>query len=496
MPKRNERKKRKHGSKYDPHYDRVKKEKHTTGKVLAVIQLLISMIFIGLLFNSGMFPVKYLIIGSVILLILFGFTFGSQYIRNKLYVVGIVLSVFISLGLLFGVYYFMNMHQAISSLGGAEYKTDNMIVVVREGDSAETILDTENYIFGVQTAIDQENTEKMITKLTSLLGKEPNIKEFNSVQEEAQALLDGRVEAAIYNEAFNSLIFDEIEEYEDQIRILYQYGIDTKLEKVDQSVTEPFNVYISGIDVYGPISTNSRSDVNIIATVNPKNRQILLTTTPRDYYVVLPGVSGDQKDKLTHAGIYGVDVSMATLEQLYNTDINYYARVNFTSLIEIVDTLGGIDVNSEYAFEAGGFSFNKGTNHLNGEQALAFSRERYSFASGDNQRGKNQEAVITAIINKMLKPAMLTKAMDIIKEMEDCVETNVSMDQLSKLIQMQLNSGGSWSILTDNAIGTGDSNMCYSSGSQMLYVMNPNEVSVSSISSKINRILGGEKITQ
>ena len=140
-------------------------------------------------------------------------------------------------------------------------------------------------------------------------------------------------------------------------------------------------------------------------------------------------------------------------------------------------------MNSEYAFEtrfgAQGYSFQKGVNHLNGKQALAFSRERHSFASGDNQRGKNQEAVITAIINKMLDPSMLTKAMDIVKELDDCVETNVSMDQLS-----------------NNAIGTGDSNTCYSSGSQMLYVMNPNEVSVSSISSKINRILGGEKITQ
>ena len=475
MPQRREqRERRRHRSDShyhsSQHYDE-KKGRNTLGKVIAVIQLLISVIFVGTLFNSGMIPTKYLAAGAIVLLLLFALTFGMQYIRNKIHIVGIVLSILISAALAFGTYYFMNMHQAISNIGGAEYKTDNMIVVVKKEDSAESILDAENYIFGVQTAADQTNNEKMITKLSTLIGQEPNVTEFSTVQEEAQALLDGRIEAAIYNEAFNSLIADEIDGYEDQVRILYQYGIDTKLEKVDQSVTEPFNVYISGIDVYGPISTNSRSDVNIIATVNPETRQVLLTTTPRDYYVTLPGVSGNQRDKLTHAGIYGVDVSMATLEQLYNTDINYYARVNFTSLIEIVDTLGGIDVNSEYAFEAG-------------------------FASGDNQRGKNQEAVITAIINKMLTPSMLTRAMDIVKELEDCVETNVSMDQLSKLIQMQLNSGGSWSILTDNAIGTGDTNTCYSSGSQMLYVMNPNEVSVSSISSKINRILSGEKITQ
>ena len=495
MPQRREQRERRRHRGSHQYYDE-KRGKHTLGKVLAVIQLLISVIFVGILFNSGLIPMKYLAAGAAVLFVLFALTFGLQFARSKVNLIGVILSILISAALAFGTYYFMNMHKAISNLGGAEYKTDNMIVVVKKEDSAQSILDTENYIFGVQTAADRTNNEKMLTKLTTLIGQEPNVKEFTTIQEEAQALLDGRIEAAIYNEAFNSLIADDIEGYEDQIRILYQYGIDTKLEKVDQSVTEPFNVYISGIDVYGPISTNSRSDVNIIATVNPKTRQVLLTTTPRDYYVLLPGVSGNQRDKLTHAGIYGVDVSMATLEQLYNTDINYYARVNFTSLIEIVDTLGGIDVNSEYAFEAQGYSFQKGVNHLNGKQALAFSRERHSFASGDNQRGKNQEAVITAIINKMLDPSMLTKAMDIVKELDDCVETNVSMDQLSKLIQMQLNSGGSWSILTDNAIGTGDSNTCYSSGSQMLYVMNPNEVSVSSISSKINRILGGEKITQ
>lgn len=473
-----------------------KKQKHMAGKLITLIQLVFSAILIAVLIDSGMVPNKYLIIASAGLLILFGITFGMQFIQNKVYLAGVLLSLLISAGLGAGTYYFVNIHSAISSLGGAEYKTDNMIVAVLKDDGAETILDASSYIFGVQTSNDQENNEKMIKKITTILGKEPNIREFDTIQEEAQALLDGRIEAAIYNEAFTGIIGDEIEGYEDQIKVLYQYGIDTKLQKVDQSVTKPFNVYISGIDVYGPISTNSRSDVNILATVNPKTRQVLLTTTPRDYYVTIPGVSGEQKDKLTHAGIYGVDVSMATLSQVYNAEINYYARVNFTSLIKIVDTLGGIDVNSDYAFEAGGYSFKQGMNHMDGEMALAFARERHSFASGDNQRGINQEAVIKAIINKMLDPSMLTKAMDIIGELEDCVQTNVSMDQISKLIQMQLNSGGAWDILTVNAVGTGDEQPCYTYGSQPLYVMHPNEVSVSSISDKINRILSGEKITQ
>jgi len=252
MPQRREQRERRRHRGFHQYYDE-KRGKHTLGKVLAVIQLLISVIFVGILFNSGMIPMKYLAAGAAVLFVLFALTFGLQFARSKVNLIGVILSILISAALAFGTYYFMNMHKAISNLGGAEYKTDNMIVVVKKEDSAQSILDTENYIFGVQTAADRTNNEKMLTKLTTLIGQEPNVKEFTTIQEEAQALLDGRIEAAIYNEAFNSLIADDIEGYEDQIRILYQYGIDTKLEKVDQSVTEPFNVYISGIDVYGPI---------------------------------------------------------------------------------------------------------------------------------------------------------------------------------------------------------------------------------------------------
>lgn len=317
------------------------------------------------------------------------------------------------------------------------------------------------------------------------------------MEELAKALLDGEIEAAIYNEAFNAMVADSIQDYESKIRILYQYGIDTELEEAEKkSVREPFSVYISGIDVYGPITTNSRSDVNIIMTVNPETKQILLATTPRDYYVEIPGISGGQKDKLTHAGIYGVDKSMDTLEALYGIEINYYARVNFSSLIKIIDVLGGVDVNSEYAFSAGGYSYKQGVNHLNGQQALAFSRERHSFASGDNQRGKNQEAVITAILQKAMSPAILTNANSLIASVSDSLETNMTKDEISDLIRMQLDDGSAWNIVSVNAVGTGDSQACFSSGRQLLYVMQPNMVSVSEISTKMNQVINGETVTE
>ena len=464
------------------------------GKLITLVQLLMTVIFVALLWNSGMVPGKYLAAFAIVLFVLFGVMFGLQFLRSKIYILGIVLSVLISIGLGFGSYYLTRANQMLADVGGATYKTDNMIVVVRADDAAENILDAKDYKYGVQTSLDQENNQKMMDDIESVLGQEPDVDEYTTVQEEAQALLDGEIGAAIYNEAFTGIIEDEIEGYSDQVRIIYQYGIETEIaqEEEKQDVDQPFNIYISGIDVAGDITTNSRSDVNIIMTVNPNTHKILLTTTPRDYYVLLPGVSGDQRDKLTHAGIYGVDESMATLESLYGIDITYYARVNFTSLIRIVDALGGVDVNSEYAFEAGGYQFQQGSNHLNGEQALAFSRERYSFSSGDNQRGKNQEAVLTAILQKAMSPALLINASELITSVSDCVETNMTRTEMAKFINMQLSEGAGWTIESTAATGTGDNQACYSSGSQLLYVMWPDDASVAEISEKMQQVVSGK----
>ena len=186
------------------------------------------------------------------------------------------------------------------------------------------------------------------------------------------------------------------------------------------------------------------------------------------------------------------DVSMATLESIYGIDITYYARVNFTSLIRIVDALGGIDVYSEYAFDRGDYHFQEGLNHMDGEAALAFSRERYSFESGDNQRGKNQEAVLTAILQKAMSPALLANASEIITSVSDCVETNMTRTEMAKFINMQLSDAASWEIESTAATGTGDSQACYSSGPQLLYVMWPDEASVAEISEKMQQVLSGQ----
>lgn len=468
-----------------------KSGKNIVGKIITLMQLLLAVGLIAVVWNSGMVPMKYMIVIIVGFLVLFGVTFGLQFVKNKIYIVGIVVSILLSIIQAAGIVYMLKADKLMADVGGATYKTDNMIVVVKKDNVANSLMDASMYRFGTQTAVDQENTQIMVDNINTSLGREVKIEQYGTVQELANALLEGRVDAAIYNQALDGLITDAIEDYSDQVRVLYQYGIETEIEQENVDVEEPFNVYISGIDVSGPVATNSRSDVNIIMTVNPNTKKILLTTTPRDYYVQIPDISGEQRDKLTHAGIYGVDASMKTLEQLYGIDISYYARVNFSSLVKIVDTLGGVDVDSDFEFDAQGYHFQKGMNHLDGDQALAFSRERYSFEDGDNQRGKDQQKVLTAILNKAMSPAILSNASALIADVSDSVQTNMTQEEMAKFIKMQLNDGASWNIESAAASGTGDTQACYSSGDQPLYVMWPDEAVVQSISAKMNEILNG-----
>ena len=375
-----------------------------------------------------------------------------------------------------------------------------MVVAVLADDKAEDIVDVSDYTFGVQYKLDKADMKDTISHINEKVGMKIKTKEYKNVNEQAKALHNGEVKAIIYNEGYKEILEEEFHGYSDKVKIIYHYNIKTKLDDVSSNIkvkTEPFSVYVSGIDVYGEITKNSRSDVNIIATINPKTRQILLVTTPRDYYVEIPGVSNGQKDKLTHAGIYGVDTSIKTLSELYDVEIPFYARVNFTSLIDIVDELGGVDVESDYTFRTGKESgaivkVTKGMNHFNGKQALAFSRERHNLPDGDNQRGKHQQAVLTAMIKKMVSPSMLIKANSIISKVSDGVETNMSQAQLQTLIKMQLNQGGAWNIKSVAAEGTGDKQRCYSSGSMKLYVCQPDEESVAEIKQLIEQVENGE----
>ena len=256
-----------------------------------------------------------------------------------------------------------------------------------------------------------------------------------------------------------------------------------------------YTIYVSGIDNRGGIVAKSRSDVNIIVTANTATRQLLLVSTPRDYYVPL-SISNGVPDKLTHAGIYGINVCMDTLGMLYDIDINYFVRLNFDGFINIIDALGGITISSDYEFTSknvAGYHFNKGENFVNGEQALAFARERYAFSEGDRQRGKNQMAVIKGVVDKALSPELLKNYSSILSSVQGCFETNISYEEIARLLQQQLADGGSWNVVSYSVDGTGDTQKPYSM-SQNAYVMVPDYSTVDHAKELMQKVCDGESI--
>lgn len=404
-----------------------------------------------------------------------------------------------------------------------------MIVMVRTDDAAASLSDTAGYKYATagrystdnsdtsstgsteaaSSTVNQEYLDDMVSDVESQVGT-LDIRQYDNPVEACRALTDSDVDAVICSSVYPDLMEDVDPGYSSAVKTIYTRNFVTAAddsadastdstaaaaEEVSDVTQDPFNVYISGIDVSGPISTVSRSDVNIIMTVNPKTHKILLTTTPRDYFVYIPGISGNSRDKLTHSGIYGINASMATIENLYDIKLNYYVRVNFDSLINIVDALGGIDVNSDYDFNTDtgstSYHFTKGINHMNGEQALAFSRERHSFQSGDNQRGKDQEAVLTAIIEKMQTSAVLTNANEVLSVISQSAQTSLSRDDMNKLIRYQISEMPDWDVESQAATGTGDMQVTYSMPGSTLYVMWPDEDVVKTLSEKIKEVEEG-----
>lgn len=252
-----------------------------------------------------------------------------------------------------------------------------------------------------------------------------------------------------------------------------------------------FVMYISGVDTWGSAAAKSRSDVNILAVVNTNTKNILLVSTPRDYYVPL-SISGGVKDKLTHAGIYGVDASVGTLELLYGVDISYYVKINFTGFVGIVDALGGVDVYSDADFTVGdAFTYTEGINHMSGIEALAFARERHSFASGDRSRGTHQMEVIKAVLNKCASSAILTNYAEVMNSMSGCFTTNMPKDKIASLVRMQLNDMAQWSITSMSVDGSGASRTTYTVSSKKAYVMIPDENTVKQAKESIAAVLNG-----
>ena len=459
--------------------------------VFLIVQFLISAALVGVAFYVGFIPLKYIVALIVLCLFLLAYEVFSQ-MTDKTYIVGRVLCALICFFYIGGGYYCVNTYSAIDEMAGQQVKVDEISCIVLKDDPAQSIYDTKDYTFGILAANDRENTNKALAEVQAAIGKEPATIEYQDNDTLIDALYAKDVKVIVINEANRSPIEEYYKTFSDDTRVLNTHKVETVIqedEKLDDITKTPFNVYLSGIDVYGSIKATSRSDVNVIVTVNPNTKQILLTSTPRDYYVPLT-VSNGIPDKLTHAGIHGVDCSIGTLENLYGIDIDYYVRVNFTSVRKIVDLLGGVKVYSDYDFTADwGPSVKQGYNQVNGKQALAFCRERHHFANGDYQRGRDHQHMIEAILNKAMSPDILPNYADLLKTASKNFQTNMSTKEITALAKMQLNDMSQWTIKYANAAGQGASKTTYSYQSRKLYVCVPDYNSVAKITKRINKVL-------
>ena len=469
------------------------------GLILAVIHIVVTCIFLGELLYLNIIPVWLFILICFVLLVLCAMAFLMSFAGKKVRAIGKIVSIIMVIISVIGAYYISYASKALDGIAGGNTKTDVINIYVMKADAAKDINDAKDYTFGIMGVYDRTNTDKTLVKIKELVGKEVSTKEYEGYLQLVQALYDGEVEAIILNEAYIAQITDneEYASFEIVTKILHNESHATELDvDTDKNVNDnTFALYLSGIDIRGKITNTSRSDVNIIAIVNPDTKQILLINTPRDYYVPL-SISEGVGDKLTHAGIYGVDVSMETLEMLYDMELDYYFRVNFTGFEKVIDALGGVEVYSEYSFRTSesNYKINKGMNTLNGKQALAFVRERQSLPSGDNQRGKNQMALIEAIIDKAASSSILNDFTGLMESLEGSFQTSMSSTQISSLVRMQLEEGGSWNVVNYAVEGTGASMHVYSMSSKV-YVTIPDYTTVDIAKKLIQMVYDGETLS-
>lgn len=474
-------------------------------KILLIIFVCITIFFIYALFSLKMIPVKYLAVlsaGLILFILVLALILMNKRIDKINKILTRVICILLAFILGFSSVLVLTGKNTLGNIT-EEHRTDVISLIVLKDSEIENPKEIKSKI-GVLGSEDKINTVLTLEEMNSEYKKEFNSKDYENVTELVKALYDGKVKAILMNETYREAILDQFENFENDTTVIFEHKIEVEIEDLSKNVPvtkEPFSIYISGIDKYGEVGDVSRSDVNIIATINPITKQILLTTTPRDSYVGL-ACKNQKLDKLTHAGMYGVGCSISTLENVYDTEVNYYVRINFTSLITIIDAIGGVDAKSDLDFVAWvpqlkmNMKYNKGYNHLSGATALAFVRERKTIPGGDLQRAKHQQYVIQAIIDKMISPTFITRFFPIMESVENSFQTNMNEDEIAALVQMQLNDMASWEVFSVGLQGSFDMLPTYSMGSQPLSVLIPYDRSINDISQLIKRVENGERITQ
>ena len=465
-------------------------------RTIAIISTIIFIVFGIMLYVLDMIPIKYLAIFYIVFGLLYLYLFITSFpkkIKNKFKISSCVF--LILFGTIFGVgiKYLNDTMDFVGLVSKDLLQKEVYYVMTLENSKYKDIKDLDGKSIGIYSS-------KNSTKASNELNKKiKNIsKEYKNVVELFEDLQDNKIDAVLINESTKNLLDTDLADMKLKLKEIYKVYVSiekTDIVKVVDITKKPFNIYVAGGDAYGSIDNVTNTDVNMIITVDPVNRKVLLTSIPRDYYVNLPSFGDDAYDKLTHAGYYGIEESAKAIEKLLDIDINYYVKVNFSTIEGVIDAIKGVDVYSDYSFKADiypdYFTFKKGMNHLNGKQALAFARERHSFKDGDVQRVKNQQKVLTAIIKKITSSTTLvTNFSQILDSVGNSFSTNMETKNINRFIKMQLNDMRGWSIESQNLIGTDlYTKETYTYPSLELYVMKQDKESVDAAKEKIKGYL-------
>lgn len=371
-------------------------------------------------------------------------------------------------------------------------ETDHQLYML-QGKEAVMVPSTYGCAIGILSADAQaEDLQKAKANIDEMLGGEANYAEFSEIKDLALAMYSQTLDGALLTDAQVEEIagiegytdFAEKTESPSVTKFCSLFQVGENLGELDS-----FLVYLSGIDVFGNPDVVSRSDVNLLVAVNTKTKHIQMVNTPRDSFVELANHRGS-KDKLTHAGLGGVENSMSTLQLVYGRHADFYMRMNFSGFQAFIDALGGVDVYSEKDFTVEPIKhYTEGMNHLSGIEALAFVRERHAFASGDHQRGKNQMALVKGMLDKVMQPQFLFTYAEALDKVDECFETNLSKEQIYQLVRILLAGKGEWTVDTYSVNGTSGKEYTVYSKSQKTYVLHPNKDDLAEAKAKLEAVL-------
>lgn len=467
-----------------------KRKKRKINRIISILLLVVVLIFFSMIFYINIIPIIYTIIALIIMLALcFGLIILNFRKKKILRIIGYFFSIILIAIMLFGVFYLYNTLGFLFNVTKGDYAIKTYNILVSKESNYKKIKDLDDEEIGINESSIIDSLKEVEDNLQNKIDYE--FEKYEDVNSLIEALYNDEVDAIILENSEIELLKEHNQSLYEKIESIYKIEIKNDIKDLKAAVNinkEPFNIYLSGIDTFGKINSSSRSDVNMILTVNPKSEKILITWIPRDYYVSIN--SSKYKDKLTHAGIYGIDSSIYGVEKLLNIDINYYVKVNFTSLIDIVDLFNGITINNEKAFySTGGVYFKEGNINLNGEKTLTFVRERKNIAEGDVGRGKNQIKVIKALMNKAMSPSIIKNYNNLLNSLDGAFVTNMNHATMLGFIRKEIQSPRDWKIESNILSGTDSYEYTYTYKNTELYVMKPNEDSVNDAQDKINVLL-------